>query len=120
MLIFEIKLSQKRLHLRFCQKNFQFFGSKNSKSLLTFELQRVSTNYITRVLKALNNKSKSMQKSDSIQPRSCLIQKKHVAELVRRRSKNLKFSEKIVGLVKITLNYIYKSRIRRVAIILTM
>ena len=45
-----------------------------------------------------------MQKSDSIQPRSCLIQKKHVAELVRRRSKNLKFSEKIVGLVKITLN----------------
>ena len=57
-----------------------------------------------------------MQKSDSIQPRSCLIQKKHVAELVRRRSKNLKFSEKIVGLVKITLNYtcIDKSHIRRV------
>ena len=55
-----------------------------------------------------------MQKSDSIQPRSCLIQKKHVAELVRRRSKNLKFSEKIVGLVKITLNFIDKSHIRRV------
>jgi len=63
-----------------------------------------------------------MQKSDSIQPRSCLIQKKHVAELVRRRSKNLKFSEKIVGLVKITLSYIYKSYMRhdmpRLAVIL--
>ena len=43
-----------------------------------------------------------MQKSNSIQPRSCLIHKKHVAELVRGRSKNLKLSEKIVGWVKIT------------------
>ena len=85
-----------------------------------FGLLRVSTNYITSVLKALNKKSKSMQKSDSIQPRSCLIQKKHVAELVRRRSKNLKFSEKIVGLVKITLNYTYKSHMPRMAVILVI
>ena len=77
-----------------------------SRSVLG-SLRRDSTSEITCVLKILNQKSKSMQKSDSIQPRSCLIHKKHVAELVRRRSKNLKFSEKIVGLVKITLNYIY-------------
>ena len=78
-----------------------------SQQECTCSLRRDSTSEITCVLKILNQKSKSMQKSDSIQPRSCLIHKKHVAELVRRRSKNLKFSEKIVGLVKITLNYIY-------------
>ena len=122
MMIFEIERNQNRFHSRFCQKILIWkiwtsnFEVHTEMSL--FGLLRVSTNYITSVLKALNKKSKSMQKSDSIQPRSCLIQKKHVAELVRRRSKNLKFSEKIVGLVKITLNYIYKSHMLRVAVIL--
>ena len=124
MMILEIERNQNRFHSRFCQKiliwkiwtsNFEVHTEMG-----LFELLRVSTNYITSVLKALNKKSKSMQKSDSIQPRSCLIQKKHVAELVRRRSKNLKFSEKIVGLVKITLNYIYKSHLPHMAVILVI
>ena len=85
----------------------QLLDSSTSYGPLPTTVYGHFTSEITGELKTLNEKSKSMQKSDSIQPRSCLIQKKHVAELVRRRSKNLKFSEKIVGLVKITLNYIY-------------